>query len=108
MWASTSTKNPTYPDTLYVDNLIGQGTINTAPPHTIEAWRDHGTLAATLETDLDEAQAVMDGLAQADVDMDDVTDQLLEEGIDKFEKPYNNLIDAIREKCNQLATSAAD
>ena len=71
-WASTSTKNPAYPDTLYVDSLIGPDTVNTLPESTIAAFEDHGTIARTMADDADHAGAVMDRLAEVGVDMDDV------------------------------------
>jgi transaldolase len=108
LWASTSTKNPAYSDVLYVDNLIGPHTVNTAPPATIEAFLDHGKLANQLDGGYDEAQQVIDGLAAHGIDMDEVTDQLLAEGVDKFEKPFNALIDAIAEKAGTMAAPAAD
>lgn len=108
LWASTSTKNPAYSDVLYVDNLIGPHTVNTAPPATIEAFLDHGILANRLDDGYDEAQGVVDGLAAHGIDMDAVTDQLLAEGIEKFEQPFDALIDAIDEKASTLAAPAAD
>lgn len=108
LWGSTSTKDPAYSDVLYVDNLIGQNTINTAPPETIEAFIDHGTLANTLEQDVDEARQVLDDLAEAGIDMDQVTDELLEQGVDKFVKPFNSLMESIREKVSTMAGTTAD
>jgi len=106
LWASTSTKDPAYPDTLYVDNLIGPQTVNTAPPETIEAWVDHGMLAATLQHDVEKARAQLDGLEKLGISMDAVTDQLLQEGVAKFEKPFNQLIDAIKQKAESLTGAA--
>ena len=106
LWASTSTKDPAYPDTLYVDNLIGPQTVNTAPPDTIDAWVDHGLLAATLQQDVDQARAQLDGLEKLGISMDAVTEELLEEGVAKFEKPFNQLIDAIRQKAETLTGAA--
>ena len=102
LWASTSTKDPAYPDTLYLDNLIGPQTVNTAPPHTIEAFRDHGTLAPSLEADIPGAVEVMDELDRFGIDMHEMTDQLLREGVDKFEKPYRSLLNAIEQKCAEF------
>ncbi|MET0325038.1 MAG: transaldolase, partial [Ilumatobacteraceae bacterium] len=81
LWASTSTKNPAYPDTLYVDELIGPHTVNTLPDATIEAFADHGTLARRVDADMDEADAVWKGLADVGVDMDDVAATLEREGV---------------------------
>jgi transaldolase len=103
LWASTSTKNPNYPDTLYVDNLIGPHTVNTLPPETIEAFIDHGTVALTLEKDLDEAREVLEKLADLGIDLDEVTDELLVEGVDKFAKPFDKLLQAIEEKRERMA-----
>jgi transaldolase len=108
LWASTSTKNPAYSDVLYIENLIGPHTVNTAPPETIEAFLDHGTLANRLDEGYDEAQQVVDDLAAHGIDMGKVTDQLLAEGVDKFNKPFNALVDAVAEKAKTLAAPAAD
>jgi transaldolase len=103
LWASTSTKNPDYPDTMYVDELIGPETVNTMPVETIEAFQDHGTVAATLEQGLDEAQALFEELARAGVDYDDVTDTLEREGVEKFSDSFEELLDGIRAKRSELA-----
>ncbi|MEM7566788.1 MAG: transaldolase family protein, partial [Pseudomonadota bacterium] len=95
LWASTSTKDPSLPDTLYIDALIGPDTVNTVPPATLDAFRDHGTVARTLDTGLDEARAVIDGLAQAGVDLDAITEALLTDGLAKFETAYGGLLDAV-------------
>src|SRR5438445_840873 len=81
LWASTSTKNPAYPDTLYVDELIGPDTVNTMPEETIRAYQDHGRPQARLERDLDDAHRVFEALRQAGVDYDDVTSTLEREGV---------------------------
>ena len=81
LWASTSTKNPAYPDTLYVDELIGPHTVNTLPDTTIEAFDDHGTLARRVDADVDEAEAVWAALADVGVDIDDVAATLEREGV---------------------------
>jgi transaldolase len=105
LWASTSTKNPDYPDTLYVDNLIGPDTVNTMPEETIEAFQDHGTVALTLDEDLDEARALFDELAQAGVDYDDVTRVLEEEGVQKFSDSFDELLEGIRAKRGELVSA---
>jgi transaldolase len=102
LWASTSTKNPAYPDTMYVDELIGSQTINTMPPQTIEAFRDHGRVANTLEKDLDQAQLVMDHLEELGIDMSEVTEQLQEEGVVAFAKSFQSLREAIERKTTVL------
>jgi transaldolase len=103
LWASTSTKNPDYPDTLYVDELIGPDTVNTMPVETIEAFQDHGTVADTLTARLDEARALFDELARVGVDYEDVTDTLEREGVEKFSDSFDELLDGIRAKRSELA-----
>jgi transaldolase len=102
LWASTSTKNPDYPDTIYVDNLIGPDTVNTMPDQTLLDVEDHGTLARTVDADLDGARAVMADLATAGVDMDDVTKTLEEEGVASFSKSFDELITSLETKADQL------
>ena len=106
LWASTSTKNPEYSDVMYVDELVGVDTVNTLPPNTIEACVDHCDPANRIETDLDAAQQVIDGLKDdaVDIDLDAVMDELLEEGIDKFIKPFESLMSSLESKVKQLAT----
>ena len=108
LWASTSTKNPDYPDVLYVETLIGPMTVNTAPPKTINAFLDHGNVASTIEADLDDANRVMDTLENVGIDIDAVTDQLLSEAIDKFQRPFTDLLEAIDAKSQELSTASAD
>lgn len=103
LWASTSTKDPSYPDTIYVDTLIGPHTVNTAPPATIDAFIDHGVLALTVEDGLEEVRRDMEALAAAGIDLKAVTDQLLEEGVAKFSGPFEDLLSAIEQKSAQLA-----
>lgn len=98
LYGSTSTKNPSYPDTLYVDNLIGEETVNTLPPETLEAFIDHGAVQQTLTEDIDQAEAHLEQLEALGIDLDKVTSELLDEGIQKFVKPYDQLIEAITEK----------
>jgi transaldolase len=105
LWASTSTKNPAYPDTLYVDELIGPDTINTMPEETVRAFADHGTPRATLTEGLAEAHAVFDRLAAAGVDYDDVTDTLEREGVEKFEASFAELLDSLGAKLGSLAAA---
>jgi transaldolase len=102
LWASTSTKNPAYPDTLYVDELIGPDTINTMPEETVRAFQDHGSPRATLQDGLAEAQAVFDDLAAAGVDYDEVTDTLEREGVEKFEASFSELLDSLGAKLGSL------
>ena len=103
LWASTSTKNPNYPATLYVDELIGPETVNTMPLETIEAFQKEGTLARTLDRDLEAADAVLADLARIGVDYDDVTDTLEREGVQKFSDSFDELLDGIRTKRSELA-----
>ena len=102
LWASTSTKNPEYRDVLYVEELIGPGTVNTMPKETIEAFQDHGRVALTLEKGIDEARQVFEQVAAAGVDYDDVTDTLEREGVQKFIDSFTELFDGIESKRGQL------
>ena len=98
LWASTSTKNPAYPDTVYVDNLIGPDTVNTLPDATIAAFSDHGTLARTIDAGLDEAEEVWATLPKIGIDMEDVADKLEREGIAAFQKSIDELLGALAAK----------
>ena len=98
LWASTSTKDPSLPDTLYVDQLIGPDTVNTVPPATLDAFRDHGTVARTIDQGVDEAEAVMQRLAEVGVEFDPITDHLLADGLAKFETAYGGLIEAVTQR----------
>jgi len=98
LYASTSTKNPHYPDTLYVDNLIGVNTVNTIPPETIQAFLDHGKVTLTLENDLDKVRIQLSELAELGIELDNVTQELLDEGVQKFAEPFDKLIDSIATK----------
>jgi transaldolase len=98
LWASTSVKNPDYRDTMYVEELIGPDTVNTMPQETIEAFQDHGRVAATLETGLDEAQRLLSELAEAGIDYDDVVRVLEEEGVQKFADSFEELLEGVRSK----------
>lgn len=103
LWASTSTKNDAYPDTLYVDELIGPHTVNTLPDSTLEAFADHGTLARRVDADVDEARAVWSALPEVGVDMDDVGAQLEREGVSSFQKSFDELLTALQAKADELA-----
>ena len=98
LWASTSTKNPAFPDTLYVDALIGPDTVNTIPDATLEAFDDHGTVARTIDTDVDDARATLDGLASVGVDLADATRVLEDEGVAAFSKSFDELIGVLQTK----------
>ena len=88
LWASTSTKNPNYPDVLYVDELIGEDTVNTIPPATLDAFRDHGKIRKSLGEDVEAAAETMDALERAGVSMEEVTDKLLEDGVRLFSRGF--------------------
>jgi transaldolase len=105
LWASTSTKNPAYPDTLYVDELIGPETVNTMPEETIEDFQDHGTPQPRLQMGLEDAERVMDELERVGVDYDDVTDTLEREGVEKFSASFDELIQALANKQKSLAAA---
>lgn len=102
LWASTSTKNPAYPDTLYVDELIGPDTVNTLPDATLEAFADHGTLARRVDADVDEARDVWRRLTDVGVDLDDVAEQLEREGVSSFRASFDELIGALTVKASEL------
>ncbi len=104
LWASTSTKNPNYPDTYYVDTLIGPHTVNTLPPQTIDQFKDHGTVASTLEDDIDGAREVMAQLAEVGVRMDKVVQQLQGDGVEAFANDYRRLLEAVEGKRQVLLT----
>jgi transaldolase len=98
LWASTSTKNPAYPDTMYVEELAGPDTVNTMPEETINAYQDHGRPQARLQTGVAEARKLLDELARVGVDYDDVTDTLEREGVQKFSDSFEELVAALAEK----------
>lgn len=98
LWASTSTKNPAYPDTLYVDALIGPHTVNTLPDATIEAFADHGTLGRTIDAGVDEAEQVWTDLQAVGVDLDDVAATLEADGVASFQKSFTELLGALGDK----------
>lgn len=102
LWASTSTKDPSYPDTLYVDTLIGPDTVNTLPDATLEAFLDHGTVARTVDTAPDDDLDVLDRLARVGIDLGDVTELLEKEGVAAFEASYDDLLGTLSEKAEQL------
>jgi len=95
LWASTSTKNPAYRDVLYVESLIGPGTINTVPPQTLQAFLDHGRAELTIENDLDSAERDFRDLAAVGISFDQVTQELEDEGVKAFADSYDALIETI-------------
>ncbi len=102
LYGSTGTKNPEYSDVMYVENLIGAETINTVPRETISAFMDHGKVAPTLEENLDEARGQLGQLAELGIDLEQVGQQLLDDGIKKFVEPYDLLIRNIAQKSAEL------
>jgi transaldolase len=102
LWASTSTKNPDYPDTIYVDNLIGPDTVNTMPAETLKATMDHAEIRPTLKEGLEEARRLPRILAEAGVDYEDVTETLEKEGVQKFTDSFEELLEVIRQKSQRL------
>lgn len=105
LWASTGTKNPAYSDVMYVDQLVGPNTVNTLPPNTIEACADHCDPASRIEASVEDAYSAIKALKDPDVniDLDVVMAELLEEGIDKFIKPFESLMSSLEAKVKQLA-----
>lgn len=105
LWASTSTKDPDYSDVMYVDELIGPDTVNTLPPATIEACADHCDVADRVETDVEEAYQLIESLQDPDINIDInvVMDELLVEGIDKFVKPFQSLMNSLENKVKVLS-----
>jgi transaldolase/glucose-6-phosphate isomerase len=98
LWASTGVKDPAYPDTLYIDTLIGADTVNTMPPKTMDAFRDHGTAAATLTADIDDARRVLAEADRLGLDLDGVTGTLVQEGVASFVKAFDDLLGSIAAK----------
>ena len=105
LWASTSTKNPEYSDVMYVDELVGPNTVNTLPPQTVEACADHCDPANRIETNLEAASQLIYSLQDPDINIniEEVMDELLEEGIDKFVKPFESLMQSLEAKVDRLA-----
>jgi transaldolase/glucose-6-phosphate isomerase len=103
LWASVGAKNPAYPDTLYVDELIGPDTVSTMPPETFEAFKDHGRVAPTLERGMDEAPRQVDRLRALGIDLDDVTELLLRVGVERFSNDFTALIEGVGRKRAEIA-----
>lgn len=102
LWASTSTKNPAYADTLYVDNLIGPDTVNTLPESTIIAFEDHGAIARTIDRDIADAAEVLEELARVGVDMEDVGLTLGDQGVASFHKSFVHVLETLNTKAHKL------
>ena len=107
LWASTSTKNPAYRDVLYVEELIGPETVNTVPPATLAAFREHGEVRPSLEAGLAAADEPIRRLAALDIDLDAATVELQREGVEKFARPFDSLLETLEEKRATLAATAA-
>ncbi len=106
LWASTSTKNPDYPDLAYVDTLIGPDTVNTMPDGTIADFLDHGTVARTVDADLEAARSLIAELAEAGIDMEDVAQVLESEGVASFAKSFDELVQSLTDKANTLTAGS--
>lgn len=104
LWASTGTKNKAYSDVLYVDTLIGQNTVNTLPLETIEAYRDHGKPASTIEQDVEGAKTVLGDLERMGISLDRATDELVEEGVEKFAEAAQKLDTALKSKIKKFSS----
>ena len=99
LWASTSTKDPSYSDVLYIEELIGPDTVNTIPPATFDAFRDHGKPQASLETDMDAAHDTMETLEAVGISMKKVTDDLVTQAVKLFAEPFDKLLNSVDAKC---------
>lgn len=102
LWASTSTKDPNFSDVLYVEELIGEDTVNTMPPATVDAFRDHGTLRKSLEQDVAIAAETMQTLERAGLSMKEITDKLLDDGVRAFAESFDKLLAAVKAECEKL------
>jgi transaldolase/glucose-6-phosphate isomerase len=107
LWASTGTKNPNYRDVMYVEELIGPDTVNTIPPATFEAFRDHGRPRASLGEGLEEAHDIMAVLEKVGISMQEVTDKLLEEGVQLFVEAFDKLLGAVEKRCKAKASTVS-
>ncbi|HBR98194.1 MAG TPA: transaldolase, partial [Gammaproteobacteria bacterium] len=103
LWASTGTKNPDYSDVLYIDSLIGPETVNTVPPATLDAFRDHGTAAVTLTEGTAKARAQLEQLEAQGIDLTAITDKIEKDGVDAFCDAFDTLLDSLHEKRQALA-----
>ena len=102
LWASTSVKNPDFSDVMYVDSLIGSDTVNTMPDVTLDAYKDHGNPSLTIESNLDDCLAHLDMIEDAGVNMDEITEKLLVDGLKAFSDSYDQLIENISDKRTSL------
>jgi transaldolase len=106
LWASTSTKNPAYRDVMYVEDLIGPDTVNTMPPATIEAFRDHGEVKQTVDTNLGAERELLAELETLGISLESITDKLLADGLKSFDKSFDSLLARIESKSGELAKTA--
>ncbi|HET7621347.1 MAG TPA: transaldolase [Gemmatimonadaceae bacterium] len=106
LWASTSTKNPAYRDVMYVEDLIGPDTVNTMPPATIEAFRDHGVVKQTVDENIGGERKLLEELEELGISLESVTDKLLSDGLKSFQKSFDSLIARIESKSSELAKAA--
>lgn len=104
LWASTSTKDPAYDDVMYVEALIGPDTVNTLPPETLDAYRDHGNPALRLEENADMTNALPGQLAALGLDLDEVSAELERQGVQKFIEPYDKLLATLKQRATKLGT----
>jgi len=104
LWASTGTKNPEYADTIYIDNLIGNNTVNTMPPPTLEAFMEHGNIAKTIDVDIEGAMLRMKEFAQLSINFDAISEKLLYGGVTAFANSFKSLMNSINEKKTKLST----
>jgi transaldolase len=107
LWASTSTKNPAYRDVIYVEELVGPDTVNTMPPATVDAFRDHGETRRTVDTGLEDADRAIEDLAAIGIAMDEVTAKLLDEGLASFQKSFDTLIAGLEGKSASMGREIA-
>jgi transaldolase len=105
LWASTSTKNPAYSDVKYVEELVGPETVTTLPEKTIRAFQEHGRVRDTLTEGVDDAEQLLERLARAGIDYDDVTDTLEREGVQAFDDSFRELLDDIGASIAKLAAA---
>jgi transaldolase len=105
LWASTSTKNPEFRDVLYVEELVGPGTVDTMPPATIDAFLDHGRVTRRLDTGVEQARRIFEHFAEAGINYDDVVATLEREGVDKFADSFAELIEGVQDKLHQTVKS---
>ena len=105
LWASTGTKNPAYSDVLYVEKLIGPYTVNTMPPKTLDAFQDHGLIERTIDQNVDDARAVIRQIRELGISMEEVTDELEIEGVQKFADSFVKLLNSIETRKNELLST---